>query len=155
MKRDRKTENLKKQAWPKTEPEPLRQTVAISPESLALLSDPDALKWDLRDDEVAGAPGGWCKVPTKRAIFAPWLTPSARLVLMALYSYDWLISGHRKGYAEPSLHSLARYLGLSKRTVQKALGELQKEGYLTVITGGGRHQCNRYYFTPLAQEGRE
>jgi DNA-binding MarR family transcriptional regulator len=120
----------------------------------AILDDPQALKEHLQQNELAGAPAGYTQVPN-HALFNAALSPTARLVLMGLYSYDWKVNGKRKAWAAPSQGTLARYLGLAKRTVQTAIQELQAEGYLEVIPGGGRNLCNRYHLTKRAQEGRE
>jgi hypothetical protein len=120
----------------------------------AILDDPEALKEHLRQNELAGAPAGFVKVPS-RVVFATELSPAARLVLMGLFAYDWKVNGKRKGYVYPAQGALARYLGLSKRTVQTAVRELETEGYIRVDRGGGRNQTNRYYLAALAQEGRE
>jgi hypothetical protein len=68
------------------------------------------------------------------AIHASTLEPNDRLVLRALSDYmgfDDLDS------ARPGVPSLARYTGLSQRTVQRCLGRLVQLGALKIVRKGG------------------
>lgn len=63
----------------------------------------------------------------------------ALLVLLAIADF-----ADDNGYAWPSVRSIAEKARMTERGVQKVIRELQKQGWLTIETGGGRGGSNRY-----------
>ncbi len=53
----------------------------------------------------------------------------------------------RDGWAWPSIETLARSSGVSKRMTPKALKNLEALGVIEIETGGGRGKTSRYRFT--------
>jgi hypothetical protein len=59
------------------------------------------------------------------------LTDAEKLTYQAIDSFDWSDGeGLRKGYAYPSLRTLARLRGLDERTLRRHLGALEEGGLL-------------------------
>src|SRR5690242_17980647 len=64
--------------------------------------------------------------------YAGKLTDAEKLTYQAIDSFDWPDSdGERKGYAYPSIATLARLRGVSGRTIQRHLENLEAVGLLT------------------------
>jgi hypothetical protein len=61
------------------------------------------------------------------------------LVLLALA--DW---ANESGVCWPSVATLAKKTKISKRSAQYIIRALQKEGYISIVEGGGRHRQNLY-----------
>lgn len=60
------------------------------------------------------------------------LTDAEKLTYQAIDSFDWPDgSGERKGYAYPSIATLARLRGMSERSIQRHLESLERAGLLT------------------------
>lgn len=53
-----------------------------------------------------------------------------------------------KGTSWPSIATLATYLRVTERTVYRRLGYAERDGWIAVVSGGGRHKVNRYYLLP-------
>jgi DNA-binding transcriptional ArsR family regulator len=67
------------------------------------------------------------------------LTDAEKLTYQAIDSFDWPdAKGERKGYAYPSLSTLARLRGLDERTIRRHLASLQNVGLLTREERAGR-----------------
>lgn len=80
-----------------------------------------------------------------RALRASSLSPTARHVALTIATYMDAVGGG----AWPSMATLADDTGRSRRTVARAVQELEEHGYLEVQSGGGRlvdgrYQHNRY-----------
>ena len=89
------------------------------------------------------APGSFFQV--ERAALAPL----QRLQRPAIIVYLRLASrANHAGQAWPSIASLAADTGTPRRTVQRALTELQTAGLVTVTTGRGCRQTNTYTIAP-------
>ena len=69
---------------------------------------------------------------------------NAKLVTLALANY-----ANDKGSAWPSVETLAKKTGLSKRQIQRLLPQIEKAGLLKITTGGGRKRTHRYQFTHM------
>lgn len=83
-----------------------------------------------------------------RALRASSLTPTARHVALAIATY----MDADGGGAWPSMATLSDDTGRSRRTVARAVQELEQAGYLDVSSGGGRrgdggYVSNRYVAT--------
>ena len=66
---------------------------------------------------------------------------NAKLVTLALANF-----ANEKGMAWPSIETLAKTTGLSKRQIQRILPQIKKAGLLKITTGGGRKRAHRYQF---------
>ena len=53
----------------------------------------------------------------------------------------------KKGKAWPSLQRIADKTGLAKKTVQRAIKELEKYGWFTIVPGSGINHNNQYFLT--------
>ncbi len=74
----------------------------------------------------------------------PSVRGNAKLVALALANY-----ANDKGLAWPSVETLAKITGLSKRQIQRILPQIEKAGLLKITTGGGRKRTHRYQFTTM------
>ena len=81
------------------------------------------------------------------------LRPVTKLVLLGIANHDG------DGGSWPAVSTLARYAGVSERTVQRCLRELEQAGHITTLhqAGGGeslRADCrpNRYLVHPVRGE---
>jgi DNA-binding MarR family transcriptional regulator len=83
----------------------------------------------------------------RTAITESDLRPTSRHVALTLSLY----MGEKGDHAWPAVTTLAEDTGLDRRTVQRALRELQDSGWLAVRIGGG-HATSRY--VGLIPEGR-
>jgi len=67
------------------------------------------------------------------------LTDAEKLTFQAIDSFDWPDEkGERKGYAYPSLSTLARLRGVDERTIRRHLAALEGAGLLTREQRAGR-----------------
>jgi DNA-binding MarR family transcriptional regulator len=67
------------------------------------------------------------------------LSDGAKVTYQVVDSYDWTAAdGTRKGYAFPSLRTLAQVRGVDRKTVQRHLAELERAGLLTREERQGR-----------------
>lgn len=67
------------------------------------------------------------------------LSEAEKLTYQAVDSFDWPDgSGERKGYAYPSIATLARLRGVSERSIQRHLESLERVGLLTREVRPGR-----------------
>ena len=76
-------------------------------------------------------------------LFREDLTADAKLVYLGLRSYAW-----QKESCFPGQTALAKRLGLSRRTVQRGLAQLQEKGLLRVEHRGFA-ETNRYVLLKL------
>ena len=67
------------------------------------------------------------------------LGPTERLIMLALADH-----ADDEGKCYPSIARLCRRTGLKERAVQNNIRSLAEQGYLTIIIGGGRNNCNLY-----------
>jgi hypothetical protein len=81
----------------------------------------------------------------QRVLIDPTLSPSAKCVAVSLLTI-WRNS--KTGQCNPSLGTIAKTIGLARRTVIDAIAELRRSGWVEVgSTGGGsQRNTNRYKF---------
>ena len=60
-------------------------------------------------------------------------------ILLANFAND-------QGLAWPSIETLAKKTGLSRRQIQRILPQIEKAGLVQISKGGGRKQSHRYQF---------
>lgn len=75
----------------------------------------------------------------ERAAVDRSLSHSARLVLLALSTVPGKLEDHAIAAGE-----IASYIGVSRRTVEKALASLQKTGWLAVASGKASGSRSRF-----------
>ncbi len=66
---------------------------------------------------------------------------NVKFVAIVLANY-----ANEQGKAWPSVETLARNTGLSKRQIQRILPQIEKAGLVKISTGGGRKRTHRYQF---------
>ncbi len=69
---------------------------------------------------------------------------NVKFVALVLANY-----ANEKGIAWPSMETLAKTTGLSKRQIQRILPQIEKAGLVKISTGGGRKRTHRYQFPPV------
>lgn len=85
--------------------------------------------------------------PPRLALDAPCERPSDRIVLFTIAQHcDWWT-----GYLSPSVETLVRWTGLSRRAVQNSLAQLLRDGWL-LPNGTREHGIHEYF---LALDGPE
>jgi hypothetical protein len=83
-------------------------------------------------------------VKLMQAVFdSATLGPTERLVMLALADH-----ADDDGRCYPSIDRLRQRTGLSERAVQINVKKLADQGYLRVVSGGGKSRPNTYFITP-------
>ena len=67
---------------------------------------------------------------------------NVKFVALVLANY-----ANDKGIAWPSVETLAKTTGLSRRQIQRILPQIEKAGLVKISPGGGRKRTYRYQFT--------
>lgn len=69
----------------------------------------------------------------------PGLSDNAKITYQVIDSFDWTdAAGTRKGFAYPSLRSLARIRGIERRTIRRHLAELEAAKLITRVEQTGQ-----------------
>ncbi len=57
-----------------------------------------------------------------------------------------------KGSAWPSVETLAKMTGLSRRQIQRIVPQIEEAGLVKISTGGGRKRTHKYQFTYVGND---
>ena len=69
---------------------------------------------------------------------------NVKLVAIVLANYT-----NDRGLAWPSVETLAKMTGLSRRQIQRILPQIEKARLVKISTGGGRKRTHRYQFPSI------